>query len=148
MPRNPIDPIQQFVRLRTNLERERESLRNRLTEVERALGLAAPTAAASNAPRRGRPPGSKNRPQAPAKPRPAGAPNPQNKMSMRDAIAKALGKQPLGIKDVVAGMKKLGYRFKSSNPVNSVGAFLYGPEGKKTFVRGKDGLFSIKPGAA
>lgn len=69
-------------------------------------------------------------------------------MSMREAISKALAKQPLGIQDVVAGMKKIGYRFKSSNPVNSVGAFLYGPEGKKTFVRGKDGLFSVKRGAA
>ncbi len=40
-------------------------------------------------------------------------------------------------------MLKQGFVFKSSKPVNSVGAYLYGKEGKKYFVR-KNGLFFKK----
>ena len=65
-------------------------------------------------------------------------------MSMREAISKVLAKAPLGIRDIVGGMQRIGYKFKSSNPTNSVGAFLYGPEGKKSFVRNKNGLFTTK----
>jgi hypothetical protein len=47
------------------------------------------------------------------------------------------------IGDIVEGMKRSGYVFKSSNPTNSVGAYLYGSEGKKHFTRA-DGKFSLK----
>ena len=41
------------------------------------------------------------------------------------------------------GGRRAGYVFKSSNPTNSVGAYLYGPEGKKHFAR-EDGQFSLR----
>ena len=42
---------------------------------------------------------------------------------------------PLEIRELVVAVEKLGYRFKSKNPANSLGAFLYGPEGKQHFKK-------------
>ncbi len=62
---------------------------------------------------------------------------------MREAVAQLVSKKALVISEIVEGMKRAGYVFKSSNPTNSVGAFLYGSEGKKTFKR-VNGKFSMK----
>ncbi len=62
---------------------------------------------------------------------------------MREAISRALSAGPLRIQQIVAAMLEQKYPFISSKPVNSVGAYLYGPEGKKCFKR-KDGLFQIQ----
>src|SRR4051812_4366127 len=116
------DSLQQYVSLRGALQRERETLQQRLKQIEDALGIV-------EAPRRGRPPGSSksaaavSAPAAPSKPagkrgRPIGS---SNKMGMRETIAKLLGKGSMPIGDIVAGMKRSGYVFKSSNPTNSVG---------------------------
>jgi hypothetical protein len=63
------------------------------------------------------------------------ATRPANKLKLRDAISKVSGKKPLSVREIVEAVQKLGYQFQSSNPVNSVGAFLYGPSGKKHFKR-------------
>jgi len=65
---------------------------------------------------------------------------------MRETIRQLVEKSPLRIGEIVDGMKRSGYVFKSSKPANSVGAYLYGTEGKKHFVRA-DGKFSPKSGA-
>ena len=62
---------------------------------------------------------------------------------MREAITQVLNKSPMKIRGIVEGMEDLGFVFKSKNPVNSVGAYLYGPEGKKHFKRA-DGKFVVK----
>jgi len=62
---------------------------------------------------------------------------------MRDAITQVVRSQPRKIRDIVEGMENAGFVFKSKNPVNSVGAYLYGPEGKKYFKRA-DGKFLAK----
>jgi hypothetical protein len=141
MPRNPSDPLQYFVRLRTSLERERASLTRRLAEIERALGMVntgTPTGASvPAAPRRGRPPGSTNKPKL------TGG-TIKNKMTMREAVAKALSDGPLRFREIVPAMQRAGYKFASRNPVKAAGKFLYGPAGKKHFKRSADGAFSPK----
>jgi hypothetical protein len=62
---------------------------------------------------------------------------------MREVISKLVAKTPMRINDIVDGMQRSGYVFKSSKPANSVGAYLYGPEGKKHFTRA-DGKFSLR----
>ena len=62
---------------------------------------------------------------------------------MRDAITNVVRTSPKKIREIVAGMQSLGFVFKSKNPINSVGAYLYGPEGKKYFKRA-DGKFLAK----
>jgi len=54
-------------------------------------------------------------------------------MSIREAIAKVTSREPLGLSDLVDAVQKIGYKFESSNPRNSVGAYLYSKHGKKYF---------------
>ncbi len=69
------------------------------------------------------------------------APRSDNDISIREAIMRVTSKEPLTVRDIVPAVQKLGYKFQSSNPVNSVGAYLYGAHGKKHFKRSK-GKFS------
>jgi hypothetical protein len=134
MPKH--DSIQQFVALRAALEKERAALQKRLTEIDQVLaGTATPTAAPRRAGRRA---------ASPAKaPRKRSSRRAVNAVTLREAIARATAHGALSVRDVVNAVKKSGYRFKSANPVNSVGAYLYGPEGKKHFKRA-NGKFSPK----
>jgi hypothetical protein len=61
-------------------------------------------------------------------------------MNNHEAISQVTAKKPLTIREIVEAVQKVDYTFSSSNPVNSVGAFLYGT-GKKAFKR-VDGRFS------
>ena len=133
------DSIQRFISLRASLERERSHLRRRLQEIEQALGgAAAPAAATAPVARRRRRVGK----AAKAKATKAKVARP-NAMSLREAIQRITAKTPLSVRDIVSAVQKGGYHFQSSNPVNSVGAYLYGPEGKKHFKRA-DGKFAPK----
>ena len=117
------DAVQQFTALRSALLREREAILARLREIEEALGSAG-----------GLPGGARGR-----RGRALGA-RPENSMNIREAVAKVTAKKPLTIREIVEEVQKIGYRFQSSNPVNSVGAYLYGA-GKKEFKR-TDGKFT------
>jgi hypothetical protein len=126
------DAVQQFTALRNRLMTERAALQKRIQQINAALGSGeTQTAAAPAAARkRGRPPG-----RPPGTPRIAG-----NALSIREAITKVTARQPLGVRDIVSAVQKIGYKFQSSNPINSVGAYLYGAHGKKHFKR-VDGKF-------
>jgi len=113
------DAVQQFTALRSALLREREKIQARLLEIDEALGSSG-----GSGQRRGRVLGAR----------------PENSMNIREAVARVTAKKPLSIREIVAEVQKIGYRFQSSNPVNSVGAYLYGA-GKKEFKR-TDGKFT------
>ena len=117
------DAVQQFTALRSALLREREEIMSRLREIDAALAGPAGLAGGSSG-RRGRALGAR----------------PENAMNIREAVAKVTAKKPLTIREIVEEVQKIGYRFQSSNPVNSVGAYLYGA-GKKEFKR-TDGKFT------
>ena len=138
------DPLQQFQALRTSLLLERETIQKRLQQIDAALGSSGAVAVAPVAKKRGRPPGSSSQLHASAQtPKPVlakGGKRPQNKLTMQQAIAQVTAQQPLGVNDVVAAMRKIGYLFQSAKPANSVGAYLYSG-GKKHFKR-VDGKFS------
>lgn len=126
-----------FATMRTNLERERSIIRTRLAELDDVLGG----------------PGSNKQPAsvatqiaAPARakltrrPSPAARGSRSGKMTMRDVITAATERGPIGINDLVPAVKKLGYKFTSKNPVNSLGAYLYGPSGKAHFRKVAEGF--------
>jgi hypothetical protein len=123
------DSIKQFVALRESLQQERTALLARLAEINRALGTASPPAAdASDAApaKRGRPPGSRGR----------GLKRMKNPMSLREAIAMATKKKPLDRHEILAAIAKLGYRFATSNPMNTLCSVLYA-KGQYTNTNGK-----------
>lgn len=127
------DSVKQFVEMRDALEAERQSIRERLAQLDQVLGgaasveapLAAANVSAPAAPRRrGRPPGGGSGSQ----------------LGMREIISQVTENAPLGLTEIVEAMKQSGYQFKSKNPRNSVGAYLYGPTGKKHFKRSGKGF--------
>ena len=64
-----------------------------------------------------------------------------NTMRLQDAVAQSLA-QGLQTKDeLLAGVQRVGYRFATQNPMNSLQTFLY-TTGKKLFPR-VDGKFSV-----
>lgn len=112
------DILREYTTLRQQLTQERQRIQARLQQIEAVLGEVEAAAPASP-------------PPSPA--RQTASPRPDNKVSLREAITQATSKQPLKVREIVDSVQKLGYRFQSSNPVNSVGAYLYGREGKKHF---------------
>src|SRR3954453_23041850 len=101
------DSLRQFVELRSSLERERTSLKQRLQQVETALSgvaAAAPratttTSAPASKPqalRRGAP---KKQSAAPQKKSAAGAKGGRNSLGMRETITKLVGKNAMRIGD-------------------------------------------------
>jgi hypothetical protein len=160
---NNKDSLRQYLDLRSALERERSELQQRLQQIEDVLGngrrgpgrppksaaatfVPKPQAPQSQPPRVAKPAPAKviAKPAPVKKPAPAKAPAfGRPALSMREVIAKIVAKNPQRIGDIVDGMHRAGYVFKSSNPTNSVGAYLYGPEGKKHFVRA-DGKFMLR----
>jgi signal recognition particle subunit SEC65 len=116
----PRDVIKQFKAAHAVILKERERLTQHLHEIEQALRQIGAL------PSTGR----------------ATGPRPANTMNIREAVEKATAKKPLSIREIVKAVQEAGYKFSSSNPVNSVGAFLYGA-GKQHFKR-VDGKFIPK----
>lgn len=65
---------------------------------------------------------------------------PKNEIKLKEAIYKALADGPKNRNTILEAVQKMGYRFSTNNPLNSLSATLYT---NKQFV--KDGkLFSLK----
>jgi hypothetical protein len=127
------DFLQQFVAARQQLERERAELHTRVLEIDRILGganLSAPVG------RSGR-----SHSNGVAAPRLSRRGRGSNAMSMRDAASQVLRSGPKDIRQLLDGLHKVGYRFTSTNPKNSLAVMLY--TNKKLF-NGKRGMFSLK----
>ena len=111
------DTIKQFLSSRESLQKEKAALENRLAQINRALSnqvSAAPVVAAKR--------------KAVARV--------VNKLSLREAIVQATQARPLTKLEILAAVKKLGYRFATKDPMNSLGATLYNPKKFKR-VNGK-----------
>ena len=127
------DCLQQFVAARHQLERERAELHSRVVEIDRILGgsnLPAPVGRLGRSHSNGL-----------ALPRVSRRGQGSNAMSMRDAAQQVLKSGPKDIRQLLDGLKNVGYRFSSTNPKNSLAVMLY--TNKKLF-NGKRGMFSLR----
>jgi hypothetical protein len=118
------DLVQKFHALRSALSSERKALQKRLQQIDQAVGGEIPVpferkAGPSAVSRRSRP---------------------RNSMSLREAVAQVLNSTPISRQELLAKLERAGYRFATSNPLNSLQTFLYG-SGKK-FVKNVDGNFA------
>lgn len=115
------DYIAQFVKLRRSLLSERERLEKRLQQINVALGEISggglPAA---------RPEGKPVRRLA------------RNAMSLKDAALKVTKEKPMTRKEVLKAVLALGYKFTSTNPLNSLGVVLY----NKSHFKRVDGKFA------
>jgi len=113
-----VDSVKQFLALRASLQNERSRLEARLAEINRALGqLPAPAS-------------------APAAKRLPFSARAINTMPLKEAVVKVTRDRPLTKPEILKAIKKLGYRFKARNPLNSLNVTLY-TKGNFRNVNGK-----------
>ncbi|HMJ88866.1 MAG TPA: hypothetical protein VK530_03570 [Candidatus Acidoferrum sp.] len=131
--------IQEVLSLFQQLERERQQHQQRINEIDRALAQVRGGASIASSV-----PASTKVSGHPVAVRSKGGRKPGkggNTMSLRQRMAEVSRQQPLSVREIVNAVRKAGHQFESSDPIKSVGSYLYGPEGKKHFKR-VDGKFS------
>jgi hypothetical protein len=101
--------IKQYLALRAELVNERLALVARLREIENVLAANSTPVRASRLVRRGR----RRRRRA------------RNAMSLYKAIARVTRRKPLTKPEILKAIHRLGYRFQSKTPINSLNAVLY-----------------------
>lgn len=128
------DILKQYLTFQDALKKERAQLEQRLEQIKQALagkdGAAAArvVAAVVRAPRGA---GKVRMRKKPVKPI-------RNQMSLREAVIQVTKDKPLTKQEILAAIHKLGYRFATKNPLNTLSVVLYS---KKQF-RNQDGKFS------
>jgi hypothetical protein len=123
--------LKKFVALKSALYEERNRIQRRLQEIQMALGDGRDfsqhelkeDAPARNAPRRTGRRGKRT-----------------NALSLKKAVLQVLQDKAMSKKDILEAVGKLGYKFGTSNPMNSLGVILYGKNPK---FKNTDGKFSL-----
>ena len=131
-----IDSIQQYVRLRRELDAERQQLEARLRDINEALGERAPSSLSLT---------QASSSSAPSEPARRGRIAAGGGQSLRDHVIAVLQDGPMTKEEVLSAVQNRGYRFSTSNPLNSLGVILYGKNPKLNRV---DGRFSLSGGGA
>lgn len=130
--------LAQFVRLRSAILAERDAVRSRLKDLDTVLGTADTSANVVSA--------RNTAPEPPVRSetttwRKRGRHSVfRPTLTLRHAVEKATVKRPLPIRDLVPAVQKLGYRFTSKNPYNSLGAYLYSGRGQEHFRKTPSGF--------
>jgi len=118
------DILQQYLTSHEALRKEKTELESRLARINQALAGRAMISA-------GRMPGLLDMPRRGRRV----SKRATNTLSLVEAMRKATSAKPLTKPEILAAIKKLGYKFESSNPMNSVNVKLY-----------TRGLFQKRPG--
>jgi hypothetical protein len=125
--------IKKYINLRDSLILEKTRLENRLREINSALGQGQETGSGFNTSVARGVKASRGRRGA------------RSGLSLRDAVLQATAKGPLTKEQILESVKSLGYRFSTTNPLNSLGVILYGKNPK---FKNDAGRFSPMGGAA
>ena len=137
------DSLQQYVPRLESILNERAELEKRLGEIDQILQSLQSKEASSSSPPSG---GAKRARAAKKVSRKAAArTRAQNKLSLREAVQQATARKPLTKVEILEAVDKLGYKFSTSNPLNSLSSVLYGD--KKEFQNVGGGRFSPIKGA-
>lgn len=136
-----IDSLQQFIKLRSELTREREQVARRLAQINEALGeMSPPSLSAAQGVSEQSTPAPRPAPRASG-----GGGGGGGGSSLREHVMAVLRDGAQTKEEVLAAVKRRGYRFQTNNPLNSLGVILYGKNPKFNRV---DGRFSLPGGAA
>src|SRR5256885_747570 len=111
------DITQQFVTLQRQLTSEKKGIEARLRQINEALGEIS-----ANAPA----PAPAPAPAVSAAPVWGGGGRPGGGASLRTLVLEALKEGPKTKEEVLATVKKRGFKFTSKDPLNSLGVILYG----------------------
>jgi hypothetical protein len=127
--------LKKFVQLRERLVKEKAELEKRLTEINEALGMEAEAPAVSE-----RPASKQAAAKAPAAGGKKRGRRTANSISLKEAVLQVLKEGSLTKQEILQSVERLGYKFNTSNPMNSLGVILYG---KKPKFKNQDGKFSV-----
>jgi len=116
------DKLQRYLASLEALHAEKAELEARLAKIEAALA-GAPRAQRGH---RGRPNGHTSRGRGR-----------RNGLSLREAVAQVTRHRPLGKPQILQAVRKMGYKFATSDPMNSLNAMLYAPANKFQNVNGR-----------
>ncbi len=119
-----IDLLSQYASIREELRNEKAQLEQRLQAINEALGSNPETVSSSPATKTGRG-------------RRGGAPDGK---SLKSLVLQVLRDGPMSKDEILSAVQKVGYRFSSKNPGNSLGIILYGKEPRLDRANGKFGL--------
>jgi hypothetical protein len=121
-----LDALKQYSRLRNALIEERSALEKRLSQINEILGLSASAEASSTLG------------QSIVRRRGARRGRTRNSMSLKQAIVKATQSKPLTKDEILAAVKRFGYKFSTARPMATLNAYLY----RKAEFERKGGRFS------
>lgn len=131
------DSLKQYVPRLESILNEKAELEKRLGEIDQILQSLQSKKSASSPPSSS---GGAKKVGASAKVSKAGVrTRVQNKLSLREAILQATTRKPLTKAEILEAIDKLGYKFNTNNPLNSLSSVLYGD--KKEF-HNVDGRFA------
>ena len=103
------DSIQTYIALRESLLKERATLEAKLSRINEALKSDGHVPAVRAA--------------KPTSPKPAK--RTKNRLSLKAAITEVTKAKPLTKPEILAAVKKLGYKFGGAKPINSLNVVLY-----------------------
>jgi hypothetical protein len=124
MKRAANDKLQQYLTSLKALHGEKARLEARLEQINAALA-DTPGAATGQ---RGRHVGRRGRPR-------------RNGLSLREAVVQVTRSRALSKPEILQAIQKIGYRFATRDPMNSLNAMLYAPANK---FRNQNGRFAPK----
>jgi len=118
------DNLRQYVSLRDAILQEKTQIEQRLREINQALGEM----------------GGPSSPRLSGRVGPRAGGRSRNSMSLRDAVIEVVKTGPLPKDQILSGVQRLGYKFSTSDPMNSLGVILYGKNPKFQNEGGRFGL--------
>ena len=123
------DSLQQYVPRLESILKEKAELEERLGEIDQILQSLQSKESSSSPPS---PSGGAKQARVAKKVSKVGVrARARNKLSLREAVRQATARKPLTKTEILEAIGKLGYKFSTSNPVNSLSSVLYGD--KKEF---------------
>src|SRR5262245_50139785 len=114
------DKLKDYLSSLDALRAEKTQLEARLDEIDQALTAAGVAVGGRRGVRR---------------------PRARNEMSLRDAVAQVTRNRPLTKPEILEAIQKIGYKFSTDDPMNSLNAMLYSP---KSRIRRQNGKFTAK----
>jgi hypothetical protein len=151
-----MDDVRRYIDLRDSLRREKSELEERLKQLNEALGETSGMIESSGgegdsgaSETTSVPSGRGAKSSAPSQAASASRATtgrggrrgrrPSSGLSLRDAVLQVTASGPKTKDEILDGIEKLGYKFSTNNPKNSLGVILYG---KKPRFKNDDGKFS------
>lgn len=101
--------IEKFVTLRAELLKEKAALEARLARITAALGDSP----------------VQTRAKAAIPARRGGRARVRNKMSLKEAVLQVTRAKPLARQEIITAVKKIGYKFRTKDPLNSLNMVVY-----------------------